>query len=801
MVGKKKWLVWGLVFSWGLSVFADGSNPGKPGLNELAVREIRNDWVRELPVARQENSGTAPSIPASTVDLEQVKEILGLLKHSDSAVSPLSAGADGQEEGEELITPTPAEDVEQAEESPGSLEYPDSAVSPLSAGADGREEGKELITPTSAADAEQAEEILGILEYPSAAASAFPTGAGEREEGKGLIKEPTGTGVFDAKSDAGSIIHTGEAAVVTRKQLSEEEEEDIILRKIRSIIIPEIEFKEASFSHALEVLQEMAIRYDSLSSSSDGKGLNMVILGGNPDAKITLRLHDRSIERILRFIVKAAHYQYDILDGSLVFFDEKKHCELETRFFPISRGTVSCIMGKVLDDAPRPFDPSGASGTAAEEAYLKNFFQRAGIDFSGVNGSNMAFDGTQLVVTHTPLHLRRLKNILERYRETRQVEIETRFVEVQAGNLDEFALQWGFKKGPTSRGNTWNWGSMPIGGKDIKASVRSLAEAFVNQGSGTGQGQIVPTAAGVQGVSFDNSPPIFPDSVDYGAAANPIGNLVGVLSGGKLNMMIKALEQSKGSNMLCAPKVTVLSGKMASITIAQELRYPNSYSETQSDVGSSSQNNSGAGVTITAGRPEDFQTRNVGVEMSVIPTVEEAERINLKINPTVTEFEGFVQYGGTSIAMNSSQTVYTPSGFYQPIFSTRQIKTEVTIQDASTVVMGGLMREEAKEVKDKVPILGDLPLLGKLFRSHGETTQKKNLLIFVTAHILSADGLPLRQSGDEDLPPEASERFASYFPPKRSDRAELLGEKTEDLSLLQAQTKPGAKTTRRYGRR
>ncbi|MDR3143510.1 MAG: hypothetical protein LBT57_01490 [Puniceicoccales bacterium] len=569
---------------------------------------------------------------------------------------------------------------------------------------------------------------------------------------------------------------------------------------MRSIIIPEIEFKEASFSHALDVLQEMAIRYDPLSPLSDGKGLNMVILGGNPDAKITLRVHDMSIARILRFIAKSAHYQYDILDGSLVFFDEEKHCDLETRFFPISRGTVSCIMGKVLDDVPKPFDPSDASGTAAEEAYLKKFFQRAGVDFSGVSGSNMAFDGTQLIVTHTPLHLRRLKNILERYRETRQVAIEARFVEVQAGDLDEFALQWGFQKGPTPRGNTWSWGNKPAGGeKDLRASVRGLAEAFTGQGSKMGQGQIVP-AAGGQTTNIDNSPPTFPNSVDYGAAANPIGNFVGVISGGKLNLMIRALEQSKGSNMLCAPKITVLSGKMASIIIAQELRYPNSYSETQSDVGSSSVNNSGAGVTITAGRPENFQTRNVGVEMSVIPTVEEAERINLKINPTVTEFEGFVQYGGASIAMNSNQTVYTPSGFYQPIFSTRQIKTELTIQDASTVVMGGLMREEAKEVRDKIPILGDLPLLGKLFRSHGETTQKKNLLIFVTAHILSADGLPLRQSDDAGFPPEASERFAPCFPPKWSDKAELSAGKAEDSSLFKAPKKPNGRTTRRRKR-
>jgi general secretion pathway protein D len=410
-------------------------------------------------------------------------------------------------------------------------------------------------------------------------------------------------------------------------------------------------------------------------------------------------------------------------------------------------------MGKILDDAKTPFSPEKPSTIAVEEAYLKNFFQRAGIDFAGTNGSNMVFDGTQLIATHTPLNLRRLQNILQRYHEMKQVEIETRFVEINAGNLDEFAIQWGFQKGPTSRGNTWNLGPKGSSDKNYVPDIRTLAEAFSTQRSSMGKGKIVTTVNNtLQESDIDNSPPSFPNLANFGSNTNPLGDLIGVISGGKLNLMLKALEQSTEAEMMCAPKITVLSGKMASITVAQELRYPTSYSETKSDVGSSSDNNSGAGVTITAGRPENFQTRNVGVEMSVIPTVEENGCIDLQLQPTVTEFEGFVEYGGTSVAMNNARTVYTPSGFYQPIFSTRQIKTELTIQNGSTVIMGGLMREETKEVKDKIPILGDLPLLGKLFRSRGETTQKKNLLIFVTANTLSSDGVPLKAPEIATLP-------------------------------------------------
>jgi general secretion pathway protein D len=84
--------------------------------------------------------------------------------------------------------------------------------------------------------------------------------------------------------------------------------------------------------------------------------------------------------------------------------------------------------------------------------------------------------------------------------------------------------------------------------------------------------------------------------------------------------------------------------------------------------------------------------------------------------------------------------VVTPSGFYQPVFSLREITTKVTVWDGATLVMGGLTREEVKRVSDKVPILGDIPYLGRAFRSKGETSQKRNLLIFVTANLVSPGG-------------------------------------------------------------
>lgn len=198
---------------------------------------------------------------------------------------------------------------------------------------------------------------------------------------------------------------------------------------------------------------------------------------------------------------------------------------------------------------------------------------------------------------------------------------------------------------------------------------------------------------------------------------------------------------------MSAPKVTVLSGKRATIVVAQELRYPESYGDIEAEVASGEGlNNDGAGIAITAGTPQDFITRNVGVEMSVTPNVENDDTISLILEPRVTEFEGFVEYGGPSVAIQGDSEVIIPSGFFQPIFSTREVTTEVTVFDGATVVMGGLTRDEVKTIKDKVPVLGDIPGIGRLFRSEGETRLKRNLLIFVTANLVSPGGSPANQS-------------------------------------------------------
>jgi general secretion pathway protein D len=370
----------------------------------------------------------------------------------------------------------------------------------------------------------------------------------------------------------------------------------------------------------------------------------------------------------------------------------------------------------------------------------------------------MAFDGEQLIVTQTRRNLERMRTILRNYNEVKQVEIEAKFLEVSQNDLEEVGFDWSLQSGLNPTFSTNGLPLLDSNGNQINtaeqsfsnSASRSLSDAF---SVSSGNSNITLQQPGEEPQSFPNSPPQVNGSVDL--ATGVVQSLFSAngwsVDGVNVDFALRALARKTGSDLMSAPKVTVLSGKRATITVAQELRYPESYGDIESTASTSGGgNNSGGGggssISITAGTPQDFVTRNVGVEMSVTPNVENDDTISLILEPRVTEFEGFVEYGGPSVALEGGTTVVVPAGFYQPIFSTREISTEVTIFDGATVVMGGLTRDEVKMVNDKVPVLGDIPGLGRLFRSEGEARQKRNLLIFVTANLVSPGGSPARQS-------------------------------------------------------
>jgi general secretion pathway protein D len=507
--------------------------------------------------------------------------------------------------------------------------------------------------------------------------------------------------------------------------------------KLNGITIPQVNFSGMELTRVIETLSELSVEYDP-----ERVGVNIVPLfnpnDNNPRVNISLR--NLNLDRILQFVTQQVNFAYDV-GGDAVTIQPSDapggSSTTVTEFFPISRATVIRLTGVrsgggassgPVDPFAAPSGSSSSSSGGDEVEALQSFFQSAGVNFE-LPGASLAFDGEQLIVTQSRRNLERMRTILRNYNEVKQVEIEAKFLEVSQTDLDEVGFDWTV--------------TSASGNQVFDFSGRSLSDAF-SVDTGSSSINIVSDAY-PDGLSYDNSAPDLPTTIDLASDATDVFTSSGwSVNGAGVDFAIRALSRKAGSDLMSAPKVTVLSGKTANITVAQELRYPESYGDIESTV--SSGNDGGAAISVTAGTPQDFVTRNVGVEMSVTPNVENDDTISLMLEPRVTEFEGFVEFGGPSIALADTTVATVPSGFYQPIFSTREISTEVTVFDGATVVMGGLTRDEVKTVNDSVPVLGDLPGIGRLFRSEGETRQKRNLLIFVTANLVSPGGSPARQN-------------------------------------------------------
>ena len=515
----------------------------------------------------------------------------------------------------------------------------------------------------------------------------------------------------------------------------------LVQQKLSTIVIPQVNFSNMELTRVLETLSELSLEYDP-----DRIGVNIVPLfnpsENNPRVNISLR--NLSLDRILQFVTQQVNFTYEVGADAVTVspsFGQAGTQSTVTEFFPISAGTVIRLTGFGEGGAASvtsadPFAAAIEARVVADDKTnaLQAFFQRAGVNF-GLPGASLAFDGEQLIVTQTRQNLDRMRAILRNYSEVKQVEIEAKFLEVAQGDLEELGFNWTHYDGES---------------KVSQFKPRSLADAFGVSQEGS---EIL-----IDGVNKGSiTPPVLPSVTDLatdvasgvaGATFSKAG-IIGLGSTNNLDLELRALSRKSGTDLMSAPKVTVLSGKRATISVAQELRYPESYGDIESTASTSSgagDEGGGSSISITAGTPEDFVTRNVGVELAVTPNVENDDSISLILEPTVTEFEGFVEYGGPSIAISGGTTVTVPAGFYQPIFSTRQISTEVTVFDGATLVMGGLTRDEVKTVSDKVPLLGDIPGVGRLFRSEGETRQKRNLLIFVTANLVSPGGSLARQN-------------------------------------------------------
>ena len=253
-----------------------------------------------------------------------------------------------------------------------------------------------------------------------------------------------------------------------------------------------------------------------------------------------------------------------------------------------------------------------------------------------------------------------------------------------------------------------------------------------------------------------------------------------------ISMILHMLSQRNDTDLLSAPKVVTKSGQQAVIKVVTEYIYPTDYDVTiqsSSSSGSSDWNGGGSrgsSKILPMVEPQNFTMREVGVILDVTPEVSaEGQMINLELKPQIISEPTWKDYG-MRIPMDvvkdpktETESILNPTSdeeqwfnvpMEQPFFKLRAIETHVSLYNGATLVMGGLITEERKSMEDKIPFLGDIPLIGRFFRSRSEWSDKRNLLLFVTARLVDPNGRAMVLGVTDDMQKPATEAPKSAAP-------------------------------------
>jgi len=588
------------------------------------------------------------------------------------------------------------------------------------------------------------------------------------------------------------------------------EGERTITAKLNQIILPELKLNNSTVEEAVEFLRLRSIELDNTITDDSQKGINFVVraprtvdaagedadaggleaeegFGAPADPNATLikkiDLKNIPIRVALDYICAAAklRYKVDEFAVTLLPIGAGEDDDIVQRRWTVPPTfetfiTTSTEGGSDGGGDSDPFETGGddgGSGIKARES-ITALLKKNGVSFPTGSSASFLKTSSTLIVRNTPTNLELIDGIVDasKLATPRQIRVTTKFVEVSQENGEELGFDWiatpfGFGSNYFLGGGTVGSGTTRtnqdfIGTVDrviipgIPASPQQAVSGIVTAGNRSG-------AAAVNRNSIDailNNPQ---RTASANSVAPGILSLTGLFSKGQVQMIMRGLSQKKGADIMTAPSVIAIPGQVATIEIIREFIYPTEYEppELPNQVGSTIGGTGvvggggGAGFPVTPATPSAFDTKNTGVTLEVEAQIDGNDSlIELRFTPTIVEFEGFVNYGSpitapaTDALGNPVQIVITENRIEMPVFSVRKVKTGLTIYDGYTVAVGGLMREDVQSVEDKVPILGDLPFIGRLFQTKAQNHIKSNLIVFVTAEIIDATGRRVN-GGDE----------------------------------------------------
>ena len=593
------------------------------------------------------------------------------------------------------------------------------------------------------------------------------------------IDEPTGASV---SSDVNGGLIVEDAVEETR-----------VSHALDDIRLPRIVFDEASVLDVVDALQAQVKRWEK-ENPTGARHINISTDFGPVDSpgykaimekRVTLNLSDITMREMLDMLSRQLGISYYLTPlGVEVAYSGRDFGPMVERVYSVPPHFFDGQENEGEEESEDDF-VSGTSRVVVKRMNPVKALKDMGISFP--DGANARYDSNnrRLVVRNTVHNQEEIENLISTPLKTNSnsVILNVVAVEVSETDLKELGFEWLVNLNVSPKGNSILSG----GGAETIASAAGIPWATVEEGDpntpsvgGLRSGEGAISTSSMDRLISRGSTGAFSAAMSEEPKAPGIMTVRGVWGAGDVAVIMRGLDQKKGADIMENPRMIFTPGMEEQVVFAnvREMYYPESYEAPQisssgnggggnNNLLGGNQGNNGMQSTIaTASHPESFlrfgmsedAVGGVGSILQVhsAEVSDDGQFITIALTVYVNDFEGFVNWGspidsylwgpgGGANALGGQnrqlqKITLTDNKILQPIFKRRMENTKITLAPGSVVVIGGLQESKMVRFEDKLPILGDLPLVGRLFRSEGQESVRKALIFFAKVDVVDPTG-------------------------------------------------------------
>lgn len=522
-----------------------------------------------------------------------------------------------------------------------------------------------------------------------------------------------------------------------------EAEESMLQNKLNNIRIPRVDFENVTISSAIDNLRNLSKNEDkdkigvniflrrvdrSAAFNATGDAAAAPAAGaavdpatgedtGVAERSVSLIISNVTLMQAIEQLCQIANLNYRIDKYAVVLAPVDIALEkMETRIYPLDQSALSAI-----------------SGGGEDKSGLQKFFEDYGIRFP--QNAKIVYDTriSRLIVTNTVDNLRRVEQIINEVLDQQEpmVQVMAKYIEISQEDLDELAFNY-------------------------QIAYNSDLAAFNNNSGGRSQARFDASSNELTRYYREENSVNTRHPFNEGTFSYLWQNDKGT----GLAASMYALDWADSVDILGSPRVTTLPGHTAHVEMVIERYFPEDWEVVdppENNGGNNSGNSSSAWWECTRNDPfPNFESEptKLGITFDITPDVDKERRtITANVILPVVAFAGWMVYDNTGPTTGTgSESEYIK----MPIFDKREINTTITVYDGETIVLGGVAADTVEVLNDQIPVLGDLPLVGRLFQSKYTKSTKRNLLVFITCRLVKPDGTPffpaeVRAKGLADL--------------------------------------------------